>query len=133
MENLQQVDGCHASHLAHAVSRGRFHREHKPGPIEQNEYLLGKNVRALCNRTGDELYRGTVTGLKLSAPRNPVPGLCGYCGVFAEIKVAEFRHHLSRVEFVEIVGSELREPIECNSGNGGGGRLWVNEMGADSE
>lgn len=84
------------------------------------------------NRTGEELYRGTVTGLKLSAPRNPIPGLCGYCGVFAEIEINRFRHHLSRVEFVEIVGSELRAPVECGS-SGSGGRAWVNEMGADSE
>lgn len=94
---------------------------YKPGLIEQNEYLLGKQVRALCNRTGNELYRGTVTGLKLSAPRNPVNGMGGYCGVFAEIEVVTWRHHLCRVEFVEIVGSELREPIECG---------FVNEMGA---
>ena len=108
-------------------------RTYRPSLIEQHEYLLGKNVRALCNRTGEELYRGTVTGLKLSTPRERIPGLCGYCVVFAEIEISRFKHHLSRVEFVEIVGSELREPIECNSGNGGGGRLWVNEMGADSE
>lgn len=50
--------------------------------------------------------------------------MAGYCGVFVEIQASNSDRseiHRCRVEFVEVIGSELREPISCG---------FVNEMGA---
>lgn len=94
MQNLQQVDNCHVTY--------------KPGLIEQNEYLLGKQVRALCHRTGEEIYRGKATGLELKTPREATIGMAGYCGVFVEIQASNSDRseiHRCRVEFVEVIGS----------------------------
>lgn len=91
--------------------------------VADHQYLVGKPVRAIDYATGAELYRGKVTkliqgvGRQSTAPER-VRGLCGYCGIYAEIEISKFRHHLCRVEFVERVGERLPAP-------------WVNEMGAD--
>lgn len=101
----------------------RLTERHLPG-IEDHDYLVGKQVRAIDPSTGNELYRGVVTKLVKGVGRAPtaperVHGLCGYCGIYAEIELSRFKHHLCRVEFVERVGERLAPPP------------WVNEMGTD--